>query len=138
MQDIMNYDDLLKRAKSQLESINVEHERFTIPELENQIQGKKTLLKNAGLVVKELKRDILHFMKFFIKETGLPATTDNSKIILNGIINSFKVSQIYKRYIEEFLLCKQCNKPETRIISEKGVVILKCDACGAMNPVRKL
>lgn len=138
MQEIMDYDKLLKRAKAQLENVNIEHERFVIPDLENQIQGKKTLLRNAGHVVKELKRDIQHFMKFFIKETGLPATTDNTKIILNGIVNSFKVSQIYKRYIEEFLLCKQCNKPETRIISEKGVVILKCDACGAMNPLRKI
>ncbi len=138
MQEIMDYDKLLSRAKAQLANINVEHERFSIPDLENQIQGKKTILKNAGAVVKELKRDIQHFMKFFIKETGLPATTDNAKIILNGMVNSYKISQIYKRYIEEFLMCTQCNKPETRIILEKGVVILKCDACGAMNPVRKL
>ena len=36
------------------------------------------------------------------------------------------------------LICKQCGKPETRIISEKGIVLMKCDACGAVNPIRKI
>jgi len=136
--DLYDYDSLLKRARKQLESINSEHERFIIPELESLIQGKKTLLKNAGQVSKTLKRDIQHLLKFFVKETGVPATSDDTKVILNGIVNSYKVNQIYTKYIDEFVLCKQCKKPETRIIMEKGVLLLKCDACGAINPVRKI
>ncbi len=134
----LDYDFLLNRAKEQLDKINVVQERFTIPEIDSQIQGKKTLLRNAGLISKEIKRDIQHILKYFVKETGLPATTDNSKIILNGVVNTFKVSQIYKKYISEFLICKQCGKPETRIISEKGIVVMKCDACGAITPIRKI
>jgi len=106
--------------------------------LENLIQGKKTLLKNAGPVCKTLKREILHMLKYFVKETGVPATNDDTKIILNGMVNSYKVNQIYNKYIDEFVLCKQCKKPETRIITEKGVLLLKCDACGAINPIRKI
>lgn len=136
--DLLDYNLLLQRARTQLESINVEHERFVIPELENLIQGKKTLLKNAGQVTKILKRDILHLLKYFVKETGVPATNDDTKIILNGTVNSYKVNQIYNKYIDEFVLCKQCKKPETRMITEKGVLLLKCDACGAVNQVRKL
>jgi len=136
--DLLNYDFLLQRARKQLESINTEHERFVMPDLENLIQGKKTLLKNAGQVAKVLKRDIQHLLKFYVKETGVPATNDDSKIILNGTVNSFKVRQIFDKYIGEFVLCKQCKKPETRIITEKGVLLLKCDACGAINPVRKV
>jgi len=136
--DLLNYDFLLQRARKQLESINTEHERFVMPDLENLIQGKKTLLKNAGQVAKVLKRDIQHLLKFYVKETGVPATNDDSKIILNGTVNSFKVRQIFDKYIDEFVLCKQCKKPETRIITEKGVLLLKCDACGAINPVRKV
>lgn len=136
--DLLNYDHLLQRARKQLESINVEHERFVIPELENLIQGKKTLLKNAVQVAKSLKRETQHLLKYFVKETGVPATCDDTKVVLNGIVNSYKVNQIYNKYIDEFVLCKQCKKPETRIITEKGVLLLKCDACGAINPVRKV
>jgi translation initiation factor 2 subunit 2 len=136
--DLLNYDNLLQRARKQLESINIEHERFVIPELENLIQGKKTLLKNAVQVAKSLKRDVQHLLKFFVKETGVPATCDDAKVVLNGIVNSYKVNLIYNKYIDEFVLCKQCKKPETRIITEKGVLLLKCDACGGINPVRKV
>lgn len=136
--DLLNYDNLLLRAQKQLETINVEHKRFVIPELESLVQGRKTILKNAGQVCKILKRDIQHLLKYFVKETGIPATNDDTKIVLNGNVNSFRVKQIYDRYIEEFVLCKQCKKPETRIIVEKGVLLLKCDACGAINPLRKL
>ncbi len=136
--DLLDYNLLLARARKQLESINVEHERFVIPELENMIQGKKTVLRNAGQISKTLKRDIQHMLRYFVKETGVPATNDDTKIILNGMVNSYKVSQIYTKYINEFVLCKQCKKPETRIITEKGVLLLKCDACGGVNPIRKL
>ena len=136
--DLLDYNLLLARARKQLESINVEHERFVIPELDNMIQGKKTVLRNAGQISKTLKRDIQHMLRYFVKETGVPATNDDTKIILNGMVNSYKVSQIYTKYINEFVLCKQCKKPETRIITEKGVLLLKCDACGGINPIRKL
>ena len=136
--DLFDYNALLQRARTQLASVNTEQARFVVPELENLIQGKKTLLRNAGSVSKILKRDILHLLKYFVKETGVPATNDDTKIILNGIVNSFKVNQIYNKYVDEFVLCKQCKKPETRIITEKGVLLLKCDACGAINPVRKI
>jgi len=136
--NLMDYDSLLTRARQELDTINKEEARFVIPELENLIQGKKTLLKNAGQVCKILKREIAHMQKYFVKETGVPATNDEIKIVLNGTINSYKVNQIYAKYIDEFVLCKQCKKPETRIISEKGVLLMKCDACGAINPVRKL
>lgn len=136
--DLFDYNALLQRARKQMETINIAQERFVVPELENLIQGKKTLLKNAGLVAKALKRDVQHLLKHFVKETGVPATNDDTKIVLNGAVNSYKIKQIYDKYIEEFVLCKQCKKPETRIITEKGVLLLKCDACGAINPIRKL
>jgi len=41
----LDYDFLLNRAKEQLDKINVVQERFTIPEIDSQIQGKKTLKK---------------------------------------------------------------------------------------------
>jgi translation initiation factor 2 subunit 2 len=78
-------------------------ERFKIPEIDTLIQGKKTLIKNASAIAKTLKREPQHLVRFFIKETGVPATYDGTKIILNGSFNSFKMNQSYQRYIEEFI-----------------------------------
>ncbi len=49
-----------------------------------------------------------------------------------------KIASIYKKYIDDFVTCKQCLKPDTVLVSSKGVMTLKCEACGAINPVRKI
>ncbi len=134
----LDYNKLLDRAYEVLEHRNLDEERFKIPEIDTLIQGKKTLIKNASAIAKTLKREPQHLVRFFIKETGVPATYDGTKIILNGSFNSFKMNQSYQRYIEEFIICKQCNKPDTKLLSEKGIMIMKCEACGAVNPVRKI
>lgn len=132
------YDTLLDSAFNELKNRNVDEERFKIPEIDSLLQGKKTIIKNAGLIAKTLKREPQHLMKFFIKETGVPSTFDGTKLILNGAFNTFKITQAYKKYVDEFVLCKQCHKPDTKIQSEKGVSVMKCEACGAINPVRKI
>jgi len=134
----LDYNKLLERAHNALKNRKTDDERFKIPDIEVLGQGKKTFLKNAGIIAKTLKREPQHIMKFFIKETGVPADFDGTKIILNGSFNTFKLTQAYQKYITEFILCKQCNKPDTVLISEKGVNVMKCEACGAINPVRKL
>lgn len=138
MKEELNYDALLDKAYKQLDSIKQETQRFVVPELENLVQGRRTILKGINGIAKTLERDPQHILKYFVKETGVPATYADGNVILNGAINSFKVKQIYERYVDEFVFCKQCKKPETRIITERGVLLLKCDVCGAMNPVRKL
>ena len=35
-------------------------------------------------------------------------------------------------------LCKECGKPDTKFKEMKGIKMLKCDACGAMTPVKQL
>lgn len=134
----MTYEELLDIAQKALAERKTSDERFKIPEIDTLIQGKKTLIKNAGIIAKTLKRDSQHLVKFFIKETGVPAFYDGTKIILNGTFNGFKSNQLYQKYVAEFVLCKQCNKPDTVLLSEKGVAVMKCEACGAVNPVRKL
>jgi len=134
----LDYNKLLDKAYKELEEIQGEEERFKIPEIESLIQGKKTIIKNLGMISKTLKREPTHFMKFFTKETGVPSTFDGTKLIMNGTFNSWKIRQSYEKYVAEYVLCKQCNKPDTKLISEKGVALMKCEACGAINPVRKI
>jgi len=134
----LNYDKLLDRAYFELESKVSHEDRFKIPEVDCIVQGRKTYIKNISVVAKTLKREPQHMMRYFIKETGVPATYDGTKLIMNGAFNPFKVNQIYKNYIDAFVICKQCTKPETKIYSEKGIMLMKCEACGAINPVRKI
>ena len=134
----LDYETLLDKAFKELKTKSTSEERFKIPNLESMIQGKKTIIRNFRATFKTLKRDLKQVSKFFVKETGVPATIVDNQLILNGIFNSYKISQIYQRYINQFVLCKQCGKADTKLIIEKGVSMMKCEACGALTPIRKI
>jgi len=134
----LDYKELLDKAYNELSKKETKEERFKIPELISIIQGKKTIIKNFMLVAKTLKRDPKQIIKFFVKETGVPANLDGQQLILTGSFNSYRISQMYKKYIAGFVICKQCGKPDTKLISEHGVTVLKCEACGAINAVKKI
>jgi len=40
-----------------------------------------------------------------------------------------------EQYVEEFVLCRECKKPDTEIIKEGKFSMLHCLACGAKHPV---
>ena len=44
---------------------------------------------------------------------------------------------IIKSYVEDYVICSECGKPDTRLVKDDRVMILRCDACGSHRPVRK-
>nr|1K81_A Chain A, PROBABLE TRANSLATION INITIATION FACTOR 2 BETA SUBUNIT [Methanocaldococcus jannaschii] len=36
------------------------------------------------------------------------------------------------------VICRECGKPDTKIIKEGRVHLLKCMACGAIRPIRMI
>jgi translation initiation factor 2 subunit 2 len=41
-------------------------------------------------------------------------------------------------YVKGYVLCKECKKPDTKLIREDRITFLKCDACGAKSPVKSI
>ena len=35
-------------------------------------------------------------------------------------------------------MCTECNRPDTKIMKEAGVDVLKCLACGASHPIKSI
>ena len=44
---------------------------------------------------------------------------------------------IIKSYVEDYVICSECGKPDTRLVKDDRVMLLRCDACGSHRPVRK-
>jgi len=133
-----DYQNLLDNAFEKIKTVKKKTERFEILETDSLIQGKKTLIKNLQAMAKNVNRDIQHISKYFAKETGAVSNIENGKLMLNSSIPHLKIKQIYKNYVNTFVLCKQCGKPDTKLVVEKGATLLKCEACGAMTSVKKI
>lgn len=130
-----NYEKLLDEAYKKVKTI--EHtERFEIPRIEGHLEGTKTILTNLPQVVSYLRRDIGHLLKFLLKELATSGFMKDNRVILQRKINSQKINEKIQNYSKEFVICKECGKPDTELIKEKGFAFLHCLACGAKHSIR--
>lgn len=135
----LNYNKLLDRLYMSLPSRAKEHTRFEIPKAHSIIQGKQTIWKNFVKVSKDLNRDTNLLYKFVMKEISTSSTiVNNSSLVLNGVFDYNKINQTLDKFVNTFVLCSACKKPDTEIITKNNIKVLRCTACGAVSPLPKL
>jgi translation initiation factor 2 subunit 2 len=130
-----SYEQLLDDAYGKVKVIEGTGERFEIPKIEGHFEGRRTVLTNFFQIASYLRREPEHFLKFLTKELAAKATTDGERIILNIKVPSKKINPKIEQYAEEFVLCRECSKPDTELIKEGKLTMLHCLACGAKHSV---
>ncbi len=134
-----DYEKLLERAYEQLPEEVLEDKRFEMPKADVTVEGKMTVVRNLKDIAKKLNRDPEHLAKHFLKELGTAGHVDESgRLILHGVYHPKLIQQELEEYVEEFVLCPECGKPDTKLVKEDRQWILKCEACGAWSSVRRL
>lgn len=133
-----DYNALLERARSQLPEVSAKRERLEIPKLNYIVIGMRTLIQNFKEIADAIDRDPQHLLKFLTGELATAATIQDSKVIFQGKFPRETLERLIQRYVETFVTCPVCKRPDTRIIKEKRLSFLVCDACGAKSSVRHL
>lgn len=131
-----NYEQLLDRAYGKIKVVGTGGERFEVPKAKGQIQGDKTALVNAKAIADYLRRPLEHFAKFLMKELASFGEIDGERIVFKAKLNAARVNEKIETYVHDFVLCPECKKPDTEIISEHGIKFKHCLACGAKTPIR--
>ena len=130
------YESLLDRAlKSIPEKSKVSGERFKVPPVTGHIQGPKTVINNIHQIASAFQRDVEHLTKFLLKELATPGELKDKALILGRKITAARVNEKVRKYAEIFVICKECGKPDTKIVREDRVMFVRCMACGARHPV---
>ena len=124
------YKELPEKAKT--------HERFKVPQVESFIEGKKTMVKGFGALLKELRRPEKDFLKFLTKETAVPAVAEKDRIIISGKFSNAQVNKIVENYFKIFVICPECGKPDTKVEDRGHIKMMRCEACGALNPIKNV
>jgi translation initiation factor 2 subunit 2 len=135
MQTEKDYEKLLDRAYSKIKKVEIS-ERFEIPTADSFVEGSRTIVSNLSQIVSFLRRNMDHFVKFLSKELATQITFKGDKAIFNRRLMPGQINEKIKAYVEEFVLCSQCGKPDTELLKEKDFLFLHCLACGAKHSVR--
>jgi translation initiation factor 2 subunit 2 len=133
-----DYETLLKRARSQIPEVALKQERLEIPRLKHSMIGMRTIIYNFKEVADALDRDPMHLLKFLSGEMATAATMQESRAIFQGKFRPDTFERLIQRYIEAFVACPICKSPDTKIVKEKRLSFLVCEACGAKSSIRQL
>ena len=132
----MDYELMLKKAKKELPKEMVEKERFEIPLIKGHIEGNKTIILNFTQICSALQREPSLLLKYIQRELATPAIIEGGRLVLGRKISSNTVNEKITQFVKDFVICKECGKPDTKLFKEGRVLLLKCMACGAKHPIR--
>jgi len=134
----MEYEKLLDQAYEKVKKVENNSQRFEVPKVEGHFLGKKTIVSNFNQIASYIRRKPEHFMKFLSKELAASGQIEGDKLVLNIRVPSSKIKNKIDQYVKEFVICKECRKPDTELIKEDRVRVVHCLACGAKHPVHSL
>jgi len=134
----IDYEQLLDDAYKNVKVVETSKDRFEIPKIEGHFEGKKTILTNFFQIASHIRRTPEHFLKFILKEVAAAGTREGDRLILNKKVPSTKINEKIEQYIKEFVVCRECGKPDTELKkdSEHRINFIHCLACGAKHSVR--
>ncbi len=134
----LEYEKMLDEAYSHLPRGVFKHERFEVPRPDCTIFGSRTIFHNFKEICDALGRDPLHVLKFLSKEMATAGTMEGTRAVFQGKFESDTFERLVERYIERFVTCPVCGRPDTKIVKEKRLYFLVCEACGARSPVKPM
>ena len=133
-----DYESLLKRARSQIPDVASKQERLEIPRLRQSVIGMRTTIYNFKEVADALGREPQHLLKFLSGEMATAATMQEGRAIFQGKFGTDTFERLVQRYVEGFVVCPICKRPDTKKTKEKRLSFLTCSACGAKSAVKQL
>jgi translation initiation factor 2 subunit 2 len=131
----MEYEEMLDRAYKGLPEILKEESRFQVPEIDSVIQGRVTVIQNFGDILKTLSRSPDMMSKYFLGEMGTSGEYDATRLVLKGQFRAPQLQDKLESFVQAFVMCPECKRPDTKIIQEKRMSFLKCEACGAKHSI---
>lgn len=129
------YEKLLDLALEKIPKVKSSKDRFEVPEPDVVVMGNRTVLRNLGEIAGAVNRRADKLMKYLLRELGTAGNLEGSRGVFQGKFGKSTIQDRVNRYVEEFVLCPVCGKPDTQIVKQGRIHMLKCEACGARSPI---
>ena len=133
----MNYEELLAKAYENVE-VTEESERFEILKVKGHHEGIRTVVTNFTQVAANTRRDPLHLMKYLSKELASQCEINRDRLILSRKLSSQVINDKIEKYVQRYVICTKCGKPDTELDDEGQRLFVRCLACGEKHEVHKI
>lgn len=132
------YEKLLEEAYKKIKPVETARDRFQVPEIESHIEGIRTIISNFMQIANYLRRNPEHLEKFLQRELAAPSKLEGDRAVFVKKIPGKKIDEKIILYIEKYVICKECKKPDTELIKQGNFYFIHCLACGAKHSIAKI
>lgn len=133
----MDYESLLDEAYKNVK-VTEEGGRFEILKVKGHHEGVRTVISNFVQVAVCIRRTPEHLLKFLTKELASSGEIRGDRLILSRRLSSKDINNKIEKYVNRFVLCPKCKKPDTELNKEGGRMFLRCLACGEKQEVQRI
>jgi len=130
-----DYEKLLETAYKDIKPVESKIDRFEIPKVEGHIEGNKTIITNFKQITSYLRREEAHLLKYVLKALAAAGSIKGDRLILTRKISSKQINEKIEQYTKDFVICKECGKPDTEIMKQDRMSFVHCLACGAKHSI---
>ena len=131
----LDYNELLKKVQSITSTKSVEEDRFKMPKADIFYEGNTTVLRNFDKITDTLNRESNHLLKFFLGSIGTAGEISGGRITFQGKIPARAIQDKLLEYVNTYVLCSECNRPDTHLVKKGRTILIRCDACGAFRSI---
>lgn len=130
----LDYSKLLKKVQSSTFQ-PVEGDRFKIPKADIFYEGNTTVIRNYDKVTSTLNRESEHLLKYLLNNLGTAGELVSGRAVFQGKIPPKTVQDKIEEYVDIYVMCSECNRPDTHLVKKDRMMLIRCDACGAFRSV---
>ncbi len=126
-------NEIYEKLPKKVETID----RYKLPQLEIEYKGNKTIIKNIEKILNFIRRDKKNFKKTFSRILGVQINFEGNELIINANVSKQVIENKINEYVNKFVICEVCQKPETVLEEENNILYLRCLACGYRKILRE-
>jgi translation initiation factor 2 subunit 2 len=130
-----DYSSLLKRARANVKVVGT-LDRFVMPEPQIVYEGRTTIVQNFGQMLDKVNRSSDHAVPTLLREYSTAGSYEGGRLVLQGKVSEATIRDRFAKYVETYVICGECGRPDTHLVREERALIVRCDACGGHRPVR--
>lgn len=131
-----SYESLLKGAMEKVPKREGSGKRFKVPQVVVEAQGAKTVIRNMAEVASGLRREPEQVGRFIAKEMAAPGSIQNGTFVLQAKASKEMLQKKLEDYIKNFVYCRVCGEPDTKLEKDDRIVFIRCEACGARSAAK--
>lgn len=132
----LDYKNLLKRVFDSTPKKEVVEDRFKIPKAEIFYEGNTTVIKNFDKISDTINRPSDLVLKFLLGGLGTAGEITGARVVFQGKIPAKNINDKIREYVDIFVMCSECNRPDTHLVKQGRNLLIRCDACGAFRSVK--